>query len=48
MTNHRYTQFMLPADRYVRRLTPKGKKLLVVAEGGLLLLLTTSVIFYAV
>jgi len=46
VTNHRYRQVLVPLDRYVRKLTPKGRTLLAMAEGGLLLILLTSVIFY--
>ena len=46
MTNHRYRQLIVPMDRYVRSMTPKGRTLLAMAEGGLLLVLLTSVLFY--
>ncbi|NKB32114.1 MAG: hypothetical protein GKR91_03355 [Pseudomonadales bacterium] len=46
MTNHRYTQIIVPMDRYVNRLTPKAKRLVAILEGSLLLLLFTSVVFY--
>jgi|GEM_PF-480349 hypothetical protein len=45
MTNHRYTQIIVPIDRYLNRLTPKAKKLVVLLEGGLLLALFTSIVF---
>jgi hypothetical protein len=37
---------MVPIDRYVRTLTPRGKLILALAEGSLLLVLLGSVIFY--
>lgn len=46
MGNNRYTQFILPMDRYVRRLKPRARRLLALAEGGLLVSLVCSVIFY--
>jgi len=46
MTNHRYTELILPMDRYLRRLTPRARRLLALAEGSLLLLLISSVCFY--
>ncbi|MFN3163250.1 MAG: hypothetical protein ACE37N_07170 [Pseudohongiellaceae bacterium] len=46
MSNYRYRQVMVPIDRYVRTLTPRGKLILALAEGSLLLVLLGSVIFY--
>ena len=46
MPNHRYTQIMAPAERYISRLSPTAKKVLVICEGSLLMLLVTSVHFY--
>lgn len=46
MSNHRYRQLILPLDRYLRTLTPRGRALLAMAEGGLLLVLLSSVLFY--
>lgn len=46
MTNHRYRQLIVPIDRYVRTMTPRGRALLAMAEGGLLLVLLSSVLLY--
>ena len=46
MTNHRYKQLLMPIDRYVRRLTPRGRTLFAMAEGGLFLILLASVFIY--
>ncbi|NQV68623.1 MAG: hypothetical protein HQ498_01220 [Pseudohongiella sp.] len=46
MTNHRYTQIIVPIDKFVNRLTPRAKILLKMLEGSLLLVLLTSVVFY--
>lgn len=47
MKNLRYTEILVPIDRYIRRLTPKAKLLLGMLEGGLFLLLFTSVVLYS-
>lgn len=46
MKNLRYTQILLPIDRYVARLTPKAKLVLRMLQGSLVLVLLTSVVFY--
>lgn len=46
MRNYRYTQIILPIDRYVSRLTPKAKMLLRMLQGSLVLVLLTSIVFY--
>jgi len=46
MPNHRYTQIIVPMDRYVRRLTPRAKRWVSVLEGSLLLVLFASMFFY--
>lgn len=46
MTNHRYTQIIVPMDRYVRSLTPRAKVLVSVLEGSLVLVLFISLVFY--
>ena len=46
MTNHRYTQIIVPMDKYVRSLTPRAKFWVSVLEGSLVLILFTSLIFY--
>lgn len=46
MKTHRYTQIIVPIDRYVSRLTPQARKLLGVLEGGLVLLLISTVVLY--
>ncbi len=46
MANHRYSQLIVPMDRYVRRMTPKARKMVALLEGSLLLILFTSVVFY--
>lgn len=46
MTNHRYTQIIVPMDKYVRSLTPRAKLLVSVLEGSLVLILFTSLVFY--
>lgn len=47
MKNHRYTQIIVPLDRYVNRLTPQARKFLGVLEGGLFLALFVSVALYS-
>ncbi|GJM14226.1 MAG: hypothetical protein DHS20C12_26290 [Pseudohongiella sp.] len=46
MTNHRYTQIIVPMDKYVKSLTPRAKVLVSVLEGSLVLVLLTSLMFY--
>ena len=46
MMNHRYTQIIVPLDRYVRSLTPRAKIWVSVLEGSLVLVLFTSMFFY--
>ena len=46
MTNLRYTQMIVPMDKYVKSLTPKAKAWVSVLEGSLLLLLFISMFFY--
>lgn len=46
MTNHRYTQVIVPIDRYIESLTPRAKVWVNVLEGSLFLILLTSVVFY--
>jgi hypothetical protein len=46
MKNLRYTELLVPIDRYISRLTPKAKLLLGMLEGGLFLVLFTSVLLY--
>ena len=44
MTNNRYTQIIVPIDRYVRNLTPRAKVWVSVLEGALVLF--ASLVFY--
>ena len=44
--NHRYTQILLPIDRYVAQLNSWQRGLVRVLEGFLLLMLVSSVMFY--
>lgn len=46
MKNLRYTEIIVPMERYVNRLTPKAKMLVRVLEGSLLLVLFISVVAY--
>ncbi len=46
MTNHRYTQIIVPMDRYIKSLTPRAKLWVSVLEGSLVLVLLTSLVFY--
>ena len=46
MKTHRYTQIIVPIDRFISRLSPKAKMLVGVLEGGLFLVLLSSVIFH--
>ncbi|MEX0963538.1 MAG: hypothetical protein WDZ52_05790 [Pseudohongiellaceae bacterium] len=46
MTYHRYTQIIVPMDKYVRSLTLKGKLWVGMLELGLLLALFSSMFFY--
>jgi len=46
MKLHRYTQIIMPVDRYISQLAPRVRKLVIVMEGGLVLVLLTSVLFY--
>ena len=46
MTNHRYTQIIVPMDKYLQNLTPRGKVWVNVLEGSLTLVLLTSLVFY--
>ena len=46
MTNHRYTQIIVPMDRYVRNLTPRANVWVSVLEGALVLVLFASLVFY--
>lgn len=46
MTNHRYTQIIVPMDRYVKNLTPRAKVWVGILEGSLFLVLLTSLVFY--
>lgn len=46
MKTHRYTQIILPLDRYLNRLTPAAKRFVGMLEGGLVLILMASVMFY--
>ena len=46
MKLHRYTQIIMPVDRYVSRLAPHSKKLVSLLEGGLILVLLVSLQFY--
>jgi len=46
MMNHRYTQIIVPIDRYIRSLTPGAKAWVSVLEGSLFLALLSSVVFY--
>lgn len=46
MTNHRYTQIIVPIDKYLRSLTPRGKAWVGVLESSLLIVLTMSLFFY--
>lgn len=47
MKTHRYTQIIVPLDRYINRLTPQARKFLSVLEGGLILILVVSVALYS-
>ena len=46
MTNHRYTQIIVPMDRYIKSLTPRARVWVSVLEGSLVLVLLTSLVFY--
>ncbi len=46
MTNHRYTQIIVPMDKYVRSLTPRARAWVTVLEVSLLLVLFASMFFY--
>lgn len=46
MNNHRYTEIILPINRFVRQMSPKAKHMLTLLEGGLLLVLAASVALY--
>lgn len=46
MTNLRYTEIIVPMDKYVKNLTPRAKVWVRVLEGSLVLVLFTSLIFY--
>lgn len=46
MTNLRYTEIIVPMDKYVKRLTPRGRMWVSVLEGSLVLVLFTSLVFY--
>ena len=46
MTNHRYTQIIVPMGRHVRSLTPRAKIWVSVLECSLVLALCTSLVFY--
>ncbi|MBT6481910.1 MAG: hypothetical protein HOK53_08410 [Gammaproteobacteria bacterium] len=46
MTNHRYTQIIVPMDNYVKSLTPRAKVWVSVLECSLTLGLLTSLVFY--
>ncbi len=46
MTNLRYTQIIVPMDKYVESLTPRAKVWLSVLEGSLVLVLFASLTFY--
>jgi len=45
MTNHRYTQIIVPMDNYVKSLTPRAKVWVSVLECSLTLVLLTSLVF---
>lgn len=45
MTNHRYTQIIVPMDKYVKSLTPRARAWVSVLEGSLFLILLTSLFF---
>ncbi|MBL4581883.1 MAG: hypothetical protein JKY29_08705 [Gammaproteobacteria bacterium] len=47
MTNHSYTQVIVPMDKYVKNLAPRAKRWVSVLEGSLVLVLLTSLIFNA-
>ncbi len=46
MTNHRYTQIIVPMDNYVKSLTLRAKVWVSVLECSLTLGLLTSLVFY--
>ena len=46
MTNLRYTQMIVPMDKYVKSLTPRAKIWVSVLEGSLVLVLFASLVFY--
>ena len=46
MKTHRYTQIIVPLDRYISQLAPQKQRLVNLLEGSLVLVLLTSVIFY--
>ena len=46
MTNHRYTQIIVPMDKYVRSLTPRARVWVGVLEASLVLILFASMFFY--
>jgi len=46
MKLHRYTQIIVPIDRYVSQLAPRFKNVVILMEGGLALLLLTSLLLY--
>lgn len=46
MTNHRYTQIIVPMDKYVKSLSPRAKAWVSVLEGSLFLVLLISLVYY--
>ncbi len=46
MTNHRYTQVIVPMDKYVKSLSPRERAWLTLLEASLLLVLFASMFFY--
>ncbi len=46
MISHRYSDIIVPVNRYLSGLRPEGRRLLAALEGGLLAALVASVAFY--
>ena len=44
MNRHRYTQLILPAERYLRSLKPSARRLVSWAEGSLVAVLVVAVL----
>lgn len=48
MKTHRYTQIIVPLDRFVNRLAPQSRLFVGLLEGSLVVFLLTSVVLYSV